>query len=82
MSDTPGYIPVEVRATFTPDGWPRLEAITWEGETLPVVDTGRRWEEDDGRYVLARVADGRVFEIGTNSARWWVRLASTSPGMV
>ena len=78
MSAAPDYTPVTVRATFSPDGWPRLEAITWEGESLPVMDSGRRWSADDGRYMLARVADGRVFEVGTNTARWWARLVSSS----
>jgi len=71
---------VSVDATWTPDGWPVPARLTWAGETLSVVDTGRRWKADDGLHLLARVADGRVFELHTNGARWWARVVSAPPG--
>ena len=69
----------EVAATFTPDGWPLPSALTWDGTTLSIVDTGRRWRCDDGVHLLVRVADGRVFELHTNGARWRGRLVSQPP---
>lgn len=67
---------LSVEATWTPDGWPVPSRLMWQGEPLTVLDLGRRWKADDGLYVLARVADGRVFELHTNGARWWARVVS------
>lgn len=68
-----------VEAVFTPDGWPVPRSVTWDGERLPVVDTGRRWRADDGIHVLALVSDGRVFELHTNGSLWRAALVSTPP---
>ncbi len=68
--------PTEVTATYTPDGWPIPSSLTWEGTALPVADLGRRWRADDGVHLLARVADGRVFELHTNGVQWWAELVS------
>ena len=65
---------VHVQATFTPSGAPRPHSLRWAGETLHVLDVGRCWVADDGRHVLVRVADGRVFELRTDGARWWAAL--------
>jgi hypothetical protein len=70
---------VEVEATYTSDGWPIPSQITWEGRTWVVVDVGRRWKTDDGIHLLARMSDGRVFELHTNGARWEGRLLSEPP---
>jgi hypothetical protein len=67
---------VSVEATWTPDGWPVPSQIVWRGEPLAVLDVGRRWKTDDGLHLLARVVDGRVFELHTNGARWWARVVS------
>src|SRR5690606_22722673 len=56
-----GAEPASVEATWTPDGWPVPSRLTWRGELLDVVDVGRRWKDDDGLHLLARVVDGRVF---------------------
>ncbi|NDJ76542.1 MAG: hypothetical protein GYB65_09820 [Chloroflexi bacterium] len=73
---------VEVEATFTPDGWPVPSALTWAGVRLRVRDVGRRWESDDGRHLLTRVVDGRVFELYTNGAMWWAKIVSQPPTSV
>jgi hypothetical protein len=70
------FHPAEVSARYTPDGWPIPASFTWEGATLPVVDLGRRWRDDNGVHLLARVADGRVFELHTNGAQWRAGLVS------
>ena len=64
------YRVTTVEASYSPDGWPRPSSLRWEGETLPVIDVGRRWREDNGIHVLARVPDGRVFELHTNGSLW------------
>lgn len=63
-------------ATFTPDGRPHPQAITWQGALLPVVETGRRWAAADGLHFLVRVRDGRVFELSTHAGGWAARLLS------
>ncbi len=72
----------EVEATFTPDGWPIPRHIWWKGKRLYVVDVGRRWRSEDGIHVLARVEDGRVFELHTNGALWWAAVLSDPPRFV
>lgn len=68
-----------VQATFTPDGWPIPASLLWEGETLPVLETGRRWKQPDGIHILVRVADGRVFELHTNGSLWRAAVISEPP---
>lgn len=71
-----------VEATFLPDGWPQPHSLLWEGDTLVVVEVGRRWRADDGVHMLARVSDGRVFELHTNGALWQAALLSAPPHVV
>lgn len=70
---------VEVEATFTPDGWPVPSVLLWEGDLLRILETGRRWKTEDGIHLLARVPDGRVFELRTNGALWWAAVVSNPP---
>lgn len=76
------YRVIEVEATFSHDGWPRPRQLRWEGETLAVVDTGRRWRDDDGIHVLVRVRDDRVFELHTNGSLWRGCVLSEPPQIV
>jgi hypothetical protein len=69
----------EVQASFTSDGWPIPYSLIWHGETLPVVDVGRRWRSEDGIHILVRVPDGRVFELHTNGALWRAAVVSEPP---
>jgi hypothetical protein len=69
----------EVQATYTPDGWPIPFNLRWNGESLPVIDVGRRWRCEDGIHILARVPDGRVFELHTNGALWRAAVISEPP---
>lgn len=69
----------QVDATYTPDGWPIPSSVRWGGTTLAVVDVGRRWRADDGIHILARVDDGRVFELHTNGALWRAAVISEPP---
>ncbi|HML22745.1 MAG TPA: hypothetical protein PKD09_13935 [Aggregatilinea sp.] len=74
--------PVEVEAVWSADGWPQPARVLWHGDLLAVIDVGRRWKDDDGIHLLARLADGRVLELHTNGARWWGRTVSAPPGNV
>ena len=69
----------EVQATYTADGWPIPSSLRWNGETLPIVDVGRRWRSDDGIHLLARVPDGRVFELHTNGSLWRAAVVAEPP---
>lgn len=71
--------PVEVEATWSADGWPLPARVLWRGDLLPVIDVGRRWKDDDGIHLLARLPEGRVLELHTNGVRWWGRVVS-EPG--
>jgi len=73
---------VQVQATYTPEGDPRPHSLRWAGQTLRVLDVGRRWVAEDGRHLLVRVADGRVFELRTNGARWWAALRTPPTALV
>ncbi|MBN1966372.1 MAG: hypothetical protein JW910_17110 [Anaerolineae bacterium] len=70
---------IDCDAAFTSDGRPQPRTITWRGESLPVHDSGRRWTDGDGLHLLARVEDGRVFELHYNGAAWWGRVISAPP---
>jgi hypothetical protein len=72
---------VEVEATYTPDGWPILSSLVWDGDRLTVLEAGRRWKTKDGIHLLIRVPDGRVFELHTNGALWWASVVSRPPHM-
>ena len=73
------FNPCEVTATFTRKGDAHPTKILWEGEVLPIVETGRRWTEDDGQHMLARAADSRVFELLYNGTRWQAKIVSQPP---
>ena len=73
---------VHVQATFTPDGTPRPHNLRCEGQTLRVLDVGRRWDAGDGQHLLVRVTDGRVFELRTDSVRWWAALRTSPTALV
>jgi hypothetical protein len=69
----------EVTATFAHNGWPIPTSVRWDSVTLPIVDIGRRWREDDGIHILVRVPDGRVFELHTNGSLWRAAVVSEPP---
>lgn len=71
---------VEVGETV--EGWPVPVAVLWDGERLPVVEVGRRWRCADGTHLLARVADGRVFELHTNGSLWRAAVIAEPPQYV
>lgn len=70
-----------VEATYSPDGWPVPSSLRWEGAILRVVDIGRRWQSADGIHLLARVPDGRVFELHTNGSLWRACVVAAPPRM-
>lgn len=72
----------EVEATFTTNGMPRPQKLHWDGQTLLIIETGRRWSDADGQHVLARVQDGRTFELVYKGSTWQGQVASKSPSAV
>jgi hypothetical protein len=75
-------IPCEVEATFTQDGAPRPKSILWDNIPCPVESIGRAWTSDAGRHVLARVKDGRVFELAYDGVRWQGKVVSAPPNVI
>jgi hypothetical protein len=73
------FTPCSIEAHFTPSGMPQPAAIEWRGSRLLVVDTGRRWRAEDGLHLLARVTDGRTFELLYNGVAWRGRLINNDP---
>lgn len=71
--------PCEVEATFTADGQARPRQIVWDNTALNIVETGRRWQDGAGQHILARVQDGRVFELLYNGANWFATLINNPP---
>ena len=73
------FEPCEVTATFTRKGEARPTEILWRGDLQQIIETGRRWTEEDGQHILARTADNRVFELLYNGARWQAKSVSQPP---
>jgi hypothetical protein len=78
---TPQFRVTTVEAVFSADGWPRPTMLRWEGETLAVVDVGRRWRANNGVHVLVRVPDDRVFELHTNGSLWRAKVVARPPSL-
>ncbi|MFP4321702.1 MAG: hypothetical protein ACLFTK_04545 [Anaerolineales bacterium] len=71
--------PCQVEVTFTQNGTPRPRSLTLDGQTLTVIDIGRRWADESGQHMLVRVADGRVYELLYRGAIWQAALRAGKP---
>ena len=68
-----------VEAKFTSEGRPNPQILTWEGETLLVIEKGRHWADEDGQHMLVKTTDGRTFELVYNGVNWQGKLVSSPP---
>jgi hypothetical protein len=66
---------IEVTARFSPEGHIVPLQITWNGRAYGIESTGRRWEAEDGRHILAMLPGDRVVELlfAPLECRWYVR---------
>lgn len=55
--------PINVTAKFTDKGNIILLRLDMPGQILKVESTGREWEEEDGRHMLAMVEGNRVYHL-------------------
>jgi hypothetical protein len=60
---------------------PHPRRLIRQGETLTIVDYGRRWESARGQHLLVRVQDGRVFELLRSQSGWYALLHVNPPGV-
>jgi hypothetical protein len=67
---------VEVTARFDQEGRITPLQLGWRGRTLPVESTGRRWDAEDGRHILAMIPGERVVELLfiPGEGRWFLRM--------
>jgi hypothetical protein len=67
--------PVKLICSIDEQGHTMPQTLTWKEEPHTVVSVGRQWEEENGRHVLAEVADGTRFELQLNrdDLVWYIR---------
>jgi hypothetical protein len=71
--------PIEIIARFGVDGRVTPLQISWKGRTVPVESTGRRWDAEDGKHILAMVPGDRVVELifAPAESRWFLRFVGS-----
>jgi hypothetical protein len=69
----------EVEASFMPNGQAKPQSVFVAGENRPVISIGRRWNNEQGEFVLVRVTGGYSLEIGHQGGRWLGRIVSQMP---
>ncbi len=69
---------VEVTARFTTDGQVIPLQIVWNGRRYTIESTGRRWEAEDGKHLLAMLPGDRVVELlfAPGESHWYLRQVS------
>ncbi len=74
---------IEVTARFDMEGRVTPLQIIWKGRTVPIDSTGRSWEAEDGRHILAMIPGDRVIELVfvPRESRWYLRLLGTGSAM-
>ena len=66
--------PIEVTAHFDEQGSITPLHFTWKGSSYRVESTGRRWQDENGQYMLVMVAGGKIYQLTYQSheARWYI----------
>lgn len=66
--------PINVTAKFTDKGNIILLRLDMPGQILKVESTGREWEEEDGRHMLAMVEGNRVYHLlfSPQNLMWYI----------
>ncbi|MFN8455625.1 MAG: hypothetical protein U0401_13325 [Anaerolineae bacterium] len=55
--------PVNVTAVMQADGDLTVQKVTWRNHRYTIIATGRQWDEESGRSVLAEASDGTRLEL-------------------
>ncbi len=55
--------PISVTCSIDNQGHTTLQSLSWQGRQHTIVATGRQWEAEDGRHLMAEAADGTRFEL-------------------
>lgn len=55
--------PVSVTAVMKADGDLIVQKVTWRNHRYTITATGRQWDEESGRSVLAEASDGTRLEL-------------------
>ncbi len=74
---------IEVTARFTIDGKVVPLQMFWNGRTVPIESTGRRWEAEDGQHILAMLPGDRAVELLfiPGESRWYLRPVGPGRGL-
>jgi hypothetical protein len=72
---------IDVTAHFSPTGEVTPLRFTWNGADYLVVDTGRSWQDEEGRHVLVMVPGNQVFELvlALPDFRWMLKTVGVNP---
>jgi hypothetical protein len=64
--------PVSIVAVMREDGDLTIQKVTWQRKRYTITATGRQWDEETGRFVLAEASDGTRFELqlSRRDLRW------------
>lgn len=73
----------DVEARFEADGTIRILSFTWRGRRLPVIGSGRTWNDEGeapGRRFLVMAPGDAVFELCLSGAgKWQILRAPDGP---
>ncbi len=66
---------IEVTARFDAEGRITPLEITWNERKLSITSTGRQWDAEDGRHILAMLPGDHTVELifVPHEVRWYLR---------
>lgn len=73
---------IDVTAHFNTEGEVTPLRFTWNGVDYLVEDTGRSWQDEEGRHMLVMVPGSQVFELilALPACRWSLKTVGINPG--
>lgn len=75
--------PIDVTATFSPDGAILPLSFTWEGRRYLVESNGKSWESPRGWHIPVLTPAGRLFELVfvSTERRWFLKTVNSQSPM-
>jgi hypothetical protein len=67
-------VAVEVTVRFTEDGQITPLQVVWKGQSYPINQVGRRWQDALGDHFLVMIPVEKVVELlfSNNESRWYL----------
>ena len=71
---SPAYQPLAVNFSFSPSGTPHVQSINLRKSEIPIISSGRQWQDESGWHVLVMDIQNQVYELlYQNDGRWYCR---------